>query len=67
MVISDRTHVSDLPPPWGMLYELIKPPEGLLRTTLKDGTIKPEDGASKNRLDTTSFATAGTWAESPLR
>jgi hypothetical protein len=40
-VLSNRTHVSDLPPSWGTLYELTRVPRPRLEAKLKDGTIHP--------------------------
>jgi hypothetical protein len=36
------THVSQLPPSWGTLYELTRVPGNILLAKLRDGTIKPD-------------------------
>jgi hypothetical protein len=41
-VISDSTHVWNLPSSWGTLYELTKIPEQNLKNALADGVITPD-------------------------
>jgi len=41
-IISNRTHVSDLPPSWGTLYELARLPDEILIAGLKSGSIHPK-------------------------
>jgi hypothetical protein len=41
-VISNRSHVSALPPSWGTLYALTKVPDGKLLAGIRDGTINPK-------------------------
>jgi DUF3102 family protein len=40
--LSNRKHVSDLPPSWGTLYELTKLPGDALKTALAKGAINPK-------------------------
>ncbi len=41
-VISDRKHVSVLPPSWGTLYELTRVPDATLREKIASGAITPK-------------------------
>lgn len=41
-IISNRKHVSVLPPSWGTLYELTKLPPPVLEAKIEDGTITPK-------------------------
>jgi hypothetical protein len=40
-VLSNRTHVSDLPPSWGTLYALSRVDDATLECAVRDGTVNP--------------------------
>jgi hypothetical protein len=40
-VLSDRKHVSDLPPSWGTLYQLSRLPEDRLLAAIESGEVTP--------------------------
>lgn len=41
-ILSNSTHVSNLPPSWGSLYELTKVEPAKLKNALKDGVVTPD-------------------------